>query len=229
MAETAYVHIGNILPGETLVSPSSLRIQGDIGAGAKIRVNNGGLIITGTVGDNAVISAGNRGNDSRGGRVKNKFNEKAAIYGLKIEGAVGNNVTLETSSSITLLSYAGSGLKALAKANSFNAKTVDSGAIIKAGNSANIEIIGAGSKITVANSANISNIGPECIVEAGNSVNAFSIGYDSQVKAGNSVRAQISHASAKIKAGNKIQVGKYVDCTPVRPKKPGGTEDTGPK
>jgi hypothetical protein len=241
----------DIAPGEVYRSKESVRLEGSIGAGAQVTIEDGGLLVTGAVADDVKIETKNQsssisigggsviigdssigsisiGNVSGGNitmvgnkvivdgvDVTSQFNGKATdpqLSGIVVQGTVGTNVELHSSSGIELKQAAGDTLKAKA-GNGFEGVNVGAGAVLKAGNGVHLQNLGAQSRVRAGNGAHIAFIGEGCQVDAGNSVHATYIGANAEVDAGNSIKADSAHRSAELAAGNKVKVDRYVDGT----------------
>jgi hypothetical protein len=244
----------DIKPNEKLEFDGPTRIEGNIGKDAQVTVNDGGLVVTGSVADGVKLvnkdsTTGETRIDTSGNgqigsvtiRQMGKDNIPTMVdgqpagaapsqnqtAGITLDGQVGDDVNLESTSSITLTKDAGAGLKAKA-GNTFKAVNVGEGAYVRADNIIELMILAALSEMRAGNTIIVHRISDYSIVNAGNSVRASSVGQGATVEAGNTVTADTADRSAHMKAGNKVDVKQYKDSDTIFQDQKVGGSSTAP-
>lgn len=190
----------DIAAGETFRHGSFVTLDGNIGAGAIIEIENGGVRITGNVGDGVTIRT--RGHGS-------------FLGGIRIEGHTGDNVTLDTDERARLKDAgnhlrirAGGGVTFGHVGDSFNLHTraevnggdVGKNAHLRIAKSCLIAQAGDGSIIEAGSVTQITAAGHDCKISCGELFNAAAIGADTEVKAAGNAMVGLAHATAKISA-----------------------------
>lgn len=239
MARDITVIYRDIADGERFSHEGSLELHGNVGKGAIVNIDKGGLLIKGTVADGARLTVKGRGastsissGDLVGGRIiiNGKVvsgNHSVGLSGITIQKQTGSNVMLETDGAIKLADRAGDGLHADAGGSislndvgkgleaesqgSFKAGKIAAGARIAAGGSAEIDELGQQSRLKSGGSAKIGKMGAEALVKSGGSASIGSMDADSSVQAGGSARIDVAHATASIEAGGSKKIGRRSD------------------
>lgn len=169
----------------------------------KNTINSNNIIISG---NNNIVRGTIVNGDIVGGRNMNSDDFNKAQQGpsdLTIRGKIGNNVRLDSETSIDI-GNAGDDLYANAD-NSIDFYRIGENANLDTGNSCTGLSIGKNSIVDSGNSVSIDDVRDECIINAGNSVMADTIGENAMIEAGNSIIADSVAKTAYLKASNSIK------------------------
>lgn len=190
----------DIEPGEIFRQDGSVVVHGNVGAGARIEITNGGFEITGDVGDDVHIRTRCDG---------------AQKIGIRIEGVAGHDVTLDSNQSVSL-NGAGDRLRIRGKApvslghvgDSLNvsaASTVTGGNVgrnawIRAGCSCHLGQVGHGSIILCDSVIQFTSAGHDCLMVTKESAYGGSIGAGTNIEAEDHVQLRLAHTFSTVTA-----------------------------
>ncbi|MDD9900173.1 MAG: hypothetical protein OXT65_04270 [Alphaproteobacteria bacterium] len=214
----------DIADGEHFTHKGPLRLIGNIGRNAVVTIEDGGLYVKGSVADGTRISVNDKGNGGqtiiRNGGTTVIFSgvagrvivngqditkqQESILSGLTVDKQIGKNVTLSSTTSITLNGTAGDKLYASAD-NSFRAQSIGSNSNIRSGNSTHIDLLGSNSTIHAGNSVHVVYAESRTQIHAGNSIHFTTAGPKTRMHAGNSINGGTAHTDASLIAGNKVR------------------------
>lgn len=146
----------DIRPGEVFKASGSVRIDGNVGAAARIVVTEGGLEITGDVGNGATLQV-----DDRGAKPDN------TIKGLRVRGQIGHQVRLQSFSDIRLHGVTGDGMRATARADFHAAAAIGHKAFISAHENIHVVKTGDHTRVSARRRAHLRYIGAHTDIRAG--------------------------------------------------------------
>lgn len=197
------IDLRGINAGEKLCQTGMVTVRGDIGAGACIDIDEGGICVEGNVGDGVMIRVRGTGKFARG---------------IVIAGTTGNDVTLDCDLDVQLDKGAGDRLRVrggndvslgqIGDNSNINIKGGVTGgnmgrnARIRCEGSCIIGQLGHGSTIEAGTFVQVTRAGHDCQIIAGDTVNLAALGADSTVRAVNDALVGVSHAFAKV-AGSR--------------------------
>jgi len=232
--------IDQIAAGETFSHDGPVEVTGNIGAGAMVKIKNGGLHVKGDVEDAANIKVEDDGNgnvsvsggDIVGGNIRISGNFSSVSIGnnisgggsdeksdLTVDGQTGNDVVLYSDHKIDIKA-AGNGLKADA-GHSFKAQSLGNNAEVESGHSLTAGDIGTDAELDAGHSMSVGRLGANSYAVSGHSFNGSSIGQDCKIRAGHSLNVAEAHESALLKAGHSKNIGRIIsDATETKPAAP---------
>ncbi|TNE32021.1 MAG: hypothetical protein EP349_02795 [Alphaproteobacteria bacterium] len=230
--------IDEIAAGEVFTHDGPVEVTGNIGAGATVKIENGGLHVKGDVEDGANLKVEDSGNgnvsisggDIVGGNIRISGNFSSVSIGnisgggsdennLTVDGTTGNDVVLYSGHKIDIKA-AGNGLKAEA-GHSFKAQSIGDNAEVESGHSLTAGDVGTDAELDAGHSMSIGRLGDNSYAVSGHSFNGSSIGKACKVRAGHSLNVAEAHESALFKAGHSKNIGRIIGDEPeVKPAAP---------
>lgn len=223
--------IDQIAAGDVFSHDGPVEITGNIGAGATVKIKNGGLHVKGNVegGVNLKVEDSSNGHlsvsggDIVGGTIRISGNFSNVSVGnisgggseaanLTIDGSTGNNVALYSDHKIKLKA-AGNSLKAEA-GHSFQAQSIGNDAEIESGHSLTAGDIGENAQLDAGHSMSLGRLGANSYAVSGHSFNASALAEGCKVRAGHSLNVAEAHESALLKAGHSKNIGRIISADP---------------
>lgn len=221
---------GDVLPGATLkVVNGGLKVEGNIGDEARITqtdrsgssvVISSSVSVTTSTGNMTITRSSTSSRVTVDGQEVTPSTAAGILFGTEIGGSIGNQATVESTSSITtgFLKYGAkleagnqatfSGSEGNCKVHAGNSITtkgnIGDGCVIEAGNSVTARDIGARAVVTAGNSVTAADVGEVATVNAGNSATVGRIGKVAEINAGNSIKATCTYPGTKLDAGNRV-------------------------
>tara|TARA_R110002124_G_scaffold10609_13_gene52693 strand:+ start:550 stop:1401 length:852 start_codon:yes stop_codon:yes gene_type:complete len=224
--------IDQIAAGDIFSHDGPVEVTGNIGAGATVKIKNGGLHVKGDVENGATIKVEDGGNgnvsisggDIVGGNIRISGNFSNVSIGnisgggsdksnLTVDGYTNNNVTLYSDHKITLKA-AGNSLQAEA-GHSFQALSIGNDAEIDSGHSLTAGDVGENAQLDAGHSMSLGRLGANSYAVSGHSFNGSALGAGCRVRAGHSLNVAEAHESALLKAGHSKNVGRIICDEPA--------------
>lgn len=217
----------NIADGENFSHTGSVELQGNIGKGAVVDIKKGGLLVKGSVGDDASITA--KGGSSGGsisvsgnsvvisgsisgvtivnGRVISGGGDQSGggLSGITVEQTTGSGVVLDTDGAIELKDSAGDRLRAKAD-GSLSLQDVGPGLKANAGGGFHGDNIGPYARISAGGSLHIEELGAESVANGGGSAHVEKVGTGCTLNAGGSARIESVGRDSTVNAGGSVRV-----------------------
>jgi len=219
--------IDSIAAGETFEHDGPVQVTNSIGAGATVRIKNGGLHVQGDIEDNCnvkvdigsssssnVVISGNSisisgdfsGVSINGNSVTTGGNDD--INGIQVDGVVGDDVSLVSNHNIDIES-AGKNLQADAGHN-FTSGNIGENSEVESGHNLTAGYLENGADLDSGHNLTISQLNHSSTARSGHSMTCGYIGQDCRVRAGHKLTAAEAHVTAKVKAGHKKKIGNTV-------------------
>ncbi len=183
-------------------------IDGDIGAGAKIKITSGGgILIRGNVGDNVNITV--EQHLAKGSFViirkgDKPYSDQKFHNSVIVEGHCGHHVNIEAPGDIHVQD-AGDHFMADAGLD-FSGKTIGDNNFIESGIDLTMQNGGTRSILVAGHDVKTGNLGDNSEVSAGLDATLGDIGANSEVETGHDLKAQCIGAHSKLKSGLDMDI-----------------------
>ncbi len=219
-----------IAAGETFEHDGPVIVAQSIGAGATVKIKNGGLCVNGTVGDNARIKtegssganinvniSGNviitngaivnvNGKTIVGGFTQSSAKSAEAAQGITLNGPVGESVTCVSSVDVKLKQIPGENFGAQANRD-VELPALSQGGIIEASRDAEIDgDIADGCRITAARDIEAGCVNNSTL-NAGRDIDCGEANGQSTLSAGRDIKVRTADQTVQINAGRKVKIG----------------------